>query len=414
MHYDPTRALLSVCTLVALSACGSGGTGEGTGAELELLDSPAGALSGEPFLSSTEDGVVLSWLEQSPEGGHTLWFARLGRDGWSERRAVAHGSDFFVNWADFPSVVAGRDGSLWAHWLQRDRAEGLAYGVRVARSDDGGASWSSPWTPHEDGTPTEHGFVSLFPVGKGMGLAWLDGRGYAPGPDGTPAPREMSVRFRTVDRAGPTSPELAVDTRTCDCCQTDVAVTSEGPVLVYRDRSVDEVRDIHVTRWDGVSWSDPKPVHEDGWVIGGCPVNGPAVAAAGAGVAVAWFTAPGDAPQVNVAFSGNAALRFSPPTRVDDGDPAGRVDVLLRPDGSALVSWLERTGGDAAEVRIRRVAADGVAGPSKVVTSSTAARAGGFPRMIDIPWDPQRILVAWTDVAADGGARVRVATVEAP
>lgn len=413
MHYDPARALLSLSTLAALAACAPRESGDAERAP-EPLDSPAGALSGEPFLSSTEDGVVLSWLEQTADGGHALWFAQLRSGGWTERRMVAHGSDFFVNWADFPSVVTGTDGALWAHWLRREQATGLAYGVRVAQSQDGGLSWSRPWTPHEDGTPTEHGFVSLFPMGDEMGLAWLDGRGYAEGPNGTPPTREMSVRFRTVEASGPTRPETAVDTRTCDCCQTDVALTSSGPVLVYRDRSEDEVRDIYVTRWDGLSWSPPEPVHEDGWVIAGCPVNGPAVAADGDRVAVAWFTAPGDAPEVRVAFSGDSAGRFSAPTRVDDGNPAGRVDVVLGEDGSALVSWLERTGGDAAEVRLRRVTGDGVAGRAVTVTASTAARAGGFPRMVALPWRPDTVVVAWTDVAAEGGARVRVALMEAP
>jgi len=413
MHYDPTRALLSLSTLAALGACAPRESGD-TERMAEPMESPAGALSGEPFLSSTEDGVVLSWLEQFADGGHALWFAELRPDGWTGRRMVARGDDFFVNWADFPSVVAGTDGSLWAHWLQREQAKGLAYGVRVARSDDGGASWSRPWTPHEDGTPTEHGFVSLFPVGEEMGLAWLDGRAYAEKPDGTPPTREMSVRFRTVGASGPTRPETAVDTRTCDCCQTDVALASDGPVLVYRDRSRDEVRDIHVTRWDGLSWSPPKPVHQDGWVIAGCPVNGPAVAADGDRVVVAWFTAPGDAPEVRIAFSRDAAGTFSTPTRVDDGNPAGRVDIVLRDDGSALVSWLERTGGEAAEVRIRRITDDGTTSPAATVTASTAARAGGFPRMVALPWAPDTVLVAWTDVAAEGGARVRVAMMEAP
>jgi hypothetical protein len=413
MHYDTTRALLSLATLAASTACAPGRPDDMEGVA-EPLESPARALSGEPFLSSTEDGVVLSWLEQMPDGGHALWFARLGPDGWTDRRMVARGEDFFVNWADFPSVVAGANGSLWAHWLQREQAQGLAYGVRVARSDDGGVSWSPPWTPHEDGTPTEHGFVSLFPMGEEMGLAWLDGRGYAEGPDGAPPSREMSVRFRAAGADGPTRPERAVDTRTCDCCQTDVALASTGPVLVYRDRSEDEVRDIHVSRWDGLSWSRPKPVHEDGWKIAGCPVNGPAVAARGDRVVVAWFTAPGDAPEVRVAFSEDAARGFSDPARVDDGDPAGRVDVVLREDGSALVSWLERTGGDGAEVRIRRITGDRVVGPAVTVTASTAARASGFPRMVSLPWAPDTVLVAWTDVAAEGGARVRVAMVEAP
>jgi hypothetical protein len=326
---------------------------------------------------------------------------------------VAHGTDFFVNWADFPSVLTAPDGSLWVHWLQRERGPGLAYGVRVARSTDGGETWSDPWTPHEDGTPTEHGFVSLFPFDDGVGLVWLDGRKYAPGTDGTPPTREMTVRFRQVSRGVP-GPEVLLDGRACDCCQTDVALADAGPVVVFRNRTEEEVRDIHVMRFASGRWTEGGPVHEDGWVIGGCPVNGPAVAARGGDVAVAWFTAPGDEPRVLVARSADGGVSFGAPTRVDEGNPAGRVDLVMHPDGALSVVWLERTGGDAAEVLLRSLGPDGHASASVPVTTSTAARASGFPRMALVPWAPNSVLVAWTDVSGDEGSRVDVATVEVP
>ena len=68
-------------------------------------------------------------------------------------------------------------------------------------------------------------------------------------------------------------------------------MTAEGPVVVYRDRSEaeKEIRDISIVRLKGKKWSAPRPVFQDGWRLNGCPVNGPAVAAAGRRVAVAWF-----------------------------------------------------------------------------------------------------------------------------
>lgn len=407
------RTCLSLGLASMIAACAMGDDGARAGLPLSV-DSPSGVGSGEPFLSPTVDGVVLSWLEEDPEGGHGLWMARLDAQGWGPRRAIAQGRPFFVNWADFPSVVTDAHGALWAHWLEREEGEGLAYGIRVTRSADGGASWSEPWTPHEDGTPTEHGFVSLFPFEEGVGLAWLDGRRYAEGPDGSAPTREMTVRFRSAVEGGPTRPESLVDARACDCCQTDVAVTSRGPVMVYRDRTENEVRDIYLTRWDGTAWSGPRAVHDDGWVIGGCPVNGPAVAADGERVAVAWFTAAGDVPKVHVAFSSDAGDSFGAPVRVDGGNPAGRVDLLLAEDGAAVVSWLERTGGDGAEVRVRRVGADATPGAEIAVTGSSAARASGFPRIAPLPWEPTSMLVAWTDVSAEGGPQVKVARMEVP
>ncbi len=402
---------LSALAVLALGACSDGQVRDRI--PRADLETPAGVGSGQPFLSTTEDEVYMSWLEPARGGGHDLWVARLTAEGWAPRTRAAHGDDFFVNWADFPSVVAGADGTLWSHWLQRTEGPGLAYGVRVVRSTDEGGSWSDAWIPHEDRSPTEHGFVSLFPLDEGVGMTWLDGRKFAEGPTGEPPTREMTVRFRRTDARGRHGPEVLLDARACDCCQTDAAVTARGPVVVYRDRSEEEIRDIYVTRLTEEGWSEGAAVHDDGWHIAGCPVNGPAVAARGDHVAVAWFTAAGDQPRVYVAFSADAGASFGPPARVDSGNPAGRVDLLMREDGSALVSWLERTGGEGADIRLRRVASAGAVVESEwVVTSSSAERASGFPRMAEVPWDPGRVLLAWTDVSDATNPRIRMTAVE--
>ena len=359
--------------------------------------SPAGSDSGQPYLAVAGDAVYMSWLQRAESGGHHLLVSRYAEGVWAEPQVIVTSDQFFVNWADFPSVAPGPDGALWAHWLERYEAGGYAYGVQMARSSDGGATWSTPWTPHEDGTDTEHGFVASVPVGNDMGWVWLDGRRFAEGPSGEAVTNEMALYFRLMGPSGPTGPEIPIDTRVCECCQTDAALTAAGPVLVYRNRDDDEIRDIHVTRWLGGAWSPGTPVHADRWQTGACPVNGPAVSARGPNVVVAWFTAAGEIPTVKVAFSGNSAESFGPPTIVDSGNPSGRVDVLLLADGSALVSWLERTGGDFAEVQVRHVAASGRVGEPLRVSVSSSERASGYPRMVQAP--SGEVLVAWTDVS---------------
>lgn len=410
--YDKRLARLSGLSAVLFAAACAGDTPKSPNVSIgavTTLESPAGPGSGEPFLAPGSGRVYLSWLEEREGGRHDLRLARYEEDVWSEPAVVRSSDRFFVNWADFPSVTPAPDGTIWAHWLERGDAGGYDYGVRVVRSGDGGRTWSEPWKPHEDDTPTEHGFVSMWPMEKGVGLAWLDGRQFVEGTDGSAATSEMTLRFRTAAAHGDPGPETLVDARVCDCCQTDAAMTSEGPVLVYRDRSPAEIRDIYVTRLvDGV-WTEGRPVHDDGWEIAGCPVNGPAVAARGRTVAVAWFSAPDDEARVKVAFSQDAGATFGPPVVVDDGSPAGRVDVLLLGDGTALVSWLERTGGEGAEVRVRTVGPDGAVSGSVGLAASSAARASGFPRMAALPGGD--VMIAWTDVAEARG-RVQVARIE--
>jgi hypothetical protein len=80
-------------------------------------------------------------------------------------------------------------------------------------------------------------------------------------------------------------------------------------------------------------------------------------------------------------------------------------------DGSALVSWLERVGEGAAEVRARRVWPDRRSTPAATIAPSSDARASGFPRMA-LAGDGS-LVIAWTD-AGEAGTRVRVARAEIP
>lgn len=408
------RSLYLVATFVVMGSCTDAPNDPPVSAisEPSIVELNAAEESGEPNLAVSPDGILVSWLEPAP--GDSAWDLRVARVEEAEAReprTVVRRSDFFVNWADFPSVAVLPDGRWAAHWLQRGDAGGYDYGVRVALSADEGRTWSEPWTPHEDGTPTEHGFVTLFPDAGGVGLVWLDGRRYAQGPGGGEPTEEMTLRFRRLGDEGAPAPTRLLDERTCDCCQTDVAVTSSGPVVAYRDRGPDEVRDVYVTRRLESGWSEGRPVHDDGWVIGGCPVNGPVLASRGGDeLAAAWFTAAGDVPRVRVAFSGDAGASFGEPVEVDGGNPAGRVDAVLLDDGSALVSWLERLGEGEAEIRVRRVWPDGrLSGPS-VLSRSSDARASGFPRMA-LARDG-RLWFAWTRVDEEGRTRVRLATAE--
>lgn len=399
-----------LCAAFWVAACGSG-DGPPPPLEPETVATPAEAGSGEPNLVVDPQGVVyLSWLEPS-DVGHALKLAAWADGGWGEARTVIDRPNLFVNWADFPSVAVFDGGVLAAHWLEKSGPGSYSYDVRLALSRDGGASWSDDIVLHRDGVEAEHGFVSLVPWNRELAALWLDGRATVHGDP-------MTLRFTTVDAEGRLGTEVRLDASVCDCCQTAMATTADGVVAVYRDRTEGEVRDIYVARYADGEWSDGRPVHNDGWVIPGCPVNGPAVAAAGDTVAVAWFTAAeetgdtaltreeirsaGERGRVLAAFSTDGGRTFGAPIRVDDGQAMGRVDIVLL-DGAAAVSWLERAE-NGAEVRIRRVDPSGV-GPASVIAGAQAERATGFPRMVRAG---DRLVFAWTMPGEAGGVRTAV------
>lgn len=386
------RPFLGVALAVLLSGSSHSDGAPARFGAIRTLASPASPGSAEPNLSMSNGKVYLSWIEMAADSGHMLRYSMLQGTRFTPARTIAAGpkGSWFVNWADFPSMLVTNN-QMVAHWLERNGTGRYAYGVRVARSRDGGKTWSKAVTPHRDTTQSEHGFVSLFNVGNEVGIAWLDGRKHASAKNEADA--EMSVRFTTLTPRDALTGDKAIDERACDCCQTSAAITAKGPVLVYRDRSAKEVRDIAIVRYSNGAWSAPRLVHNDNWVIAACPVNGPSVSARGNDVAVAWFTAANEQARVHVAFSRDAGSTFKAPIRVDDGNAAGRVDVQYLNDRSALVSWLERVG-DKAEVRVRRIYADGRKSESKTVVTSTSERASGFPHMI---WRGNDVVFAWTE-----------------
>lgn len=308
------------------------------------MKSPAGEGSAEPHLArGPDDKVVLSWLERERDG-YALRYAELDGRGWRPAQTVAHGKNWFVNWADFPSVTPVTQ-SLWAaHWLAKRPGGTYAYDVAIAISRDGGRSWSESLTPHTDDTRTEHGFVSLFPWQAGVGALWLDGRNTVEdGQDAEAAKTRagMTLRAAVITPAGAITNDQLVDDLVCDCCQTDVAVGANGPIAVYRNRTNEEQRDIYVARAINGHWEKGRPIANDNWKIAGCPVNGPAIAADRANVAVAWFTAANDISRVRIARSNDSASTFSAALDIDIDKPIGRVDIVLRglkPNGTKSYS----------------------------------------------------------------------------
>lgn len=354
------------------------------------LDPPAAAGALGLDLRSDGDGAVATWLEPTEGESHAIRLATLEGDQWSEPITIVEGSDLIANWADFPRSARGGDGARYVHGLHRAGASPYAYEIRLYRVD--GGRTESLGVVHGDGTPTEHGFVSMVPTSDGVRLFWLDGRATADG---------GATALYTTTVAETVATEERLDARVCDCCQTDAGLAGDVPLVAYRDRSADEHRDIAVGRAGARI-----PLNDDGWKIAGCPVNGPALAAEGETAAVAWFTGA-DGGSVRVAFSQDGGASFGEPVVVDADQPPGRVDIALV-DGGAVVSWLARAAG-LGEIRARFVGFDGSLGESSVVGTTVAARASGFPVLAR---DGRRLLVGFREGSESARLRVRTLSIE--
>lgn len=374
---------------------------------VDSVNSPAGPASAQPHLARGSGGeVVLSWLEAQGER-HELRFATLAGETWSPAQPVANGSNWFANWADIPSVQP-IGGQFWvAHWLVKKAGSPYAYDAFVATSNNAGRQWSTPTRLHSDASATEHGFVSIYPNGRSAGAIWLDGRNMLNDGDSL-EDHGMTLRSATISTAGSISRERLVDPLICDCCQTDVAQGPGGPVVVYRDRTDGEIRDIYIVSKVHDEWQPAVRVANDDWLITGCPVNGPAVAAQDADVVVAWYTAAQEIPLVRLARSSDGGASFAAPIDVGTEKPLGRVDVVALADGDSAVSWMSRSADGSARLNVRRVGRQGELGPRIQVAQMAPNRPSGFPQMVG---SDGRLVFAWTDVSAAASV-VRTAFVD--
>ena len=386
----------------------------------QAVATPAAPNSGQPQLTVSKRGVLLSWIERTGDLA-TLKFAERTATGWTPARTIASGRDWFVNWADVPSALRLPSGAIVAHWLQKSGPDTYAYDVRLSHSTDDGKTWSASYLPHHDGTKTEHGFASLFPMGDGFGLVWLDGRNMVaapkPGAGGKGGEGHdghgsgaMSVRFGQFDKSFKQIAETAVDTRVCECCPTAAAVTADGVITAFRNRSDEEIRDNYVARLVNGKWTTPQPVFNDNWKIAACPVNGPALSANGRQVAMTWFTVKQDQGQAYLAFSNDAGATFDKPIRIDDGGSLGRVDVELLPDGAALATWIE-FADQRAQFRARRIERNGTRSAPVTVSGIAGNRASGYPRAAIANGE---VVFAWTESVDGGGLQVRTAAAKLP
>ena len=355
---------------------------------VSILKNPTTLESQTPRLFSNGKELFMSWVTYR-DGIDHLSYASYKEGSWSNQEMIAYGKDWFTNWADFP-VISENDGSLLTSYLQKSAEDTYAYDVKLNFKHRDSATWKKNLILHDDGTKTEHGFVSMLPYydTDAFFITWLDGRNTG---SNTPTDHSngahsskgaMTLRGANIDANGAVLNDIELDAKICDCCQTSAAMTVDGPIVVYRDRSDHEIRDISIVRWQkDNTWTTPKSIHNDHWKIAGCPVNGPAVDALGKHVAVAWYTGANEEPKVNLVFSNDSGKTFAEPIQINTQETLGRVDVIMLNEDEAIVSWMEHGLDDTAFIQMVKVSQSSKKGPTITLTETKGNRATGFPQI---------------------------------
>ncbi len=366
------RISIVVCIVLAMFSCSK--------KELVITEIPFefGIDNAEPNLVEQDGKLSLSWVNSIRGEKATLLYSQLENDIWKKPMTITSGTDWFVNWADFPVNVTNGDVLLTSH-LQKSASGTYTYDIVLNLRKLNGETIKENFLLNTDGMKAEHGFVSVIPNEKdGFLITWLDGRNTIKEMKESHH-KAMTIRVAEVSRDGTIFNETQLDGRTCDCCQTSISMTKNGPIIVYRDRSKHDIRDIYFSRRINDKWSEPAAVHNDNWEINGCPVNGPKIVSNTKNTAVSWFTAANGEPTVKVSFFSDTGS-FLEPITINDTKALGRVDVAFISSDEVLVSYME-SDANGTFLRCKKVNVNGKVSKAVTVSEIDSGRSTGFPQL---------------------------------
>lgn len=350
----------------------------------------SGSLS--PYLTTSQTGVTsLNWLEPT-QTGFTIKF-KLYDGTWGKERTIAKGDNWFINWADFPSLLHIGEDNFVAHWLVKSSADRYAYDVYVAHSKNNGDDWSQPQLINKDKTPTEHGFVSLYEDNNSVGLIYLDGRKMINAMSEDPNDTGMSLRSVNINDQQIITSSKLIDGLVCECCQTDIAIGSDGPIGIYRNRSENEIRDIYITRKIDNKWTEGNPIHNDNWEIAGCPVNGPSIYAKDDDVTIGWFTGANNQPMIKIKKSNDSGKTFTKPIFIGKNEAIGHINLTMDENLNTWIIWQKKISDGAVALMLSMLEHN-----TNRLYELTVDASGNIPRysVPQITIHKNKVIMAWT------------------
>jgi hypothetical protein len=408
------RAVIGAAVVIALSTAGTIAgqiAREGPRAPSQTTLGVTAAVNATPALTvagrtvaavwtATKEAMTNVYLATSDDGGATF----------SEpSRVNDQDGDASANNEQPPRVVISGSGSTRAItvvWSKRNEGPQKTRrdAIRLARSTDGGRTFSAARFAHDSALSGARGWESLAAGSEGrVHAVWLDGRD---------AERKMAATahsgiahkgqppqdiYHSTIGADGRLVESVIATGVCFCCKTAVAVDARGSVYsAWRHIFPGSMRDIAFARSiDGGRRFDPLVrVSEDNWELNGCPEDGPTLAVDQAGVIhIAWATVVNDGEPQKALFYATSrdGKTFTARTRlpVAAGSTPGHPQLTLLPNGGAAIVWDEVVAG-MRRVSYTRVSRAGVFASPQILSGDESASNPVIVR------SDANILVAWT------------------
>jgi hypothetical protein len=238
----------------------------------------------------SKGNTVISWVRKINDSSSVFCYAAMDNNNQLSKTIVVPSStDIYAHAENLPKIVFKPSGEIIAVWGTRNPDPRNKYAglISYSQSFDNGQTWTPAKRLVTDtaGHDQRYSDVVLMKNGQAA-IAWLDNR--------TTVPEEGSALYCAVtDGANGFVNEHLVSEPTCQCCRTKLFSDSKGNLhVVYRAIIDDSIRDmVHVVSKDnGKTFSAPERIHNDNWILRGCPHTGPSMTENGNGLHFAWYT----------------------------------------------------------------------------------------------------------------------------
>lgn len=335
----------------------------------QLLDSLEGQ---SPYLTKDHKGnIVLSWVRMVNDSVSTFCYAvsKNGGKSFETPQEIPNSNNIQPHSENLPKIIFKPSGEVIALWgaanpNPQNKYSGLVF---YSQSFDEGKTWSDAKPLINDTLSYDQRYydVALLPNGEAA-IVWLDNR-KATEKEGS------ALYFATTNGREGFTNEKRIGEFCCPCCRTDLFIDkNDGIHVLYRGIIQDSIRDmVHTASTDGgTSFSVPKRISDDNWIIKGCPHTGPSMTETNKGLHFSWFTG-----------GKNKGCFYTQST--DNGNSFTKQDSISSlgshpqmtglSDGSVLIAWDETiNSGDEVikKVGIQKRNPDGTAKTKQFITQN--------------------------------------------
>ena len=293
-----------------------------------------------PYLTKDNKGnTVLSWVRDLNDSSSIFCYA-VSADGgqtFGKPIIIPSSTNVHPHSENLPKVIFKPSGEVVAVWgvsnpNPLNKYSGL---VNYSQSFDDGKTWTEakPLVKDTAGYDQRYSDIALLSNGE-IAIVWLDNRI-------TTAKDGAALYFASTNGRNGFEQEKLISQPCCECCRTDLFVDKRNNIhVLYRGIIEDSIRDmVHTVSVDaGKTFSEPKQINDDHWVLNGCPHTGPAMTENEAGLHFAWFTGGGKSGSFYTRTTDNGTSF----TGYDSISHVGRHPQLASfPDGELIIVWDE-------------------------------------------------------------------------